>query len=208
MLKVLNWAHTRFKHDGNNIPENYDPLYILSKAEEGEKFRCVEYSIIVSAALNSLDMPSRVIGIKTQDVETNKYGAGHVVSEVYLSDIKKWVFMDPQMNYIPFLNNIPLNAVEYRQAISSDKEKIKLRSTMGVVTKRRKRKLVNWVSKYLYYFDAPFDASEKRKKCKGKSRLMLVPLEAKEPQRFQVNTHLDYLLYTNSIKDFYKKPTF
>ncbi|MDT7831584.1 transglutaminase-like domain-containing protein [Flavobacteriaceae bacterium S356] len=205
-ISILAWTHSRWKHDGNNVPEKYDPLYILEQADKGERYRCVEYSIVLSAVCNAIGLPSRVIGIKKKDVETNKYGAGHIVSETYMPALNKWIFMDAQMNYIPFLNDIPLNAVEYRKAIQMNSENIELRNKQGVISKRKARKLIKWVMPYLYYFDAPFDASQKREKCNGKSRVMLVPVDAKKPKKFQVYTPLDYLIYTYNVRDFYKTP--
>jgi hypothetical protein len=35
---------------------------------------------------------------------------------------------------------------------------------------------------------------------------MLVPLGAKNPTVFQIKYPLDYLIYTNSLKDFYQIP--
>lgn len=205
-FSLLAWTNSRWKHDGNNAPKKYDPLYILEQAENGARYRCVEYSIVLSAVSNAMGLPSRVIGIKKKDVETNKYGAGHIVSETYIPSLNKWVFMDPQMNYVPFLDGTPLNAVEYQKAIQQNFADIELRNKDGVIAKRKAKKLIKWVTPYLYYFDAPFDASPERQECKGKSRIMLVPIGAKNPKKFQVYTPLDYLIYTNNVRDFYKRP--
>ncbi|MDH7447040.1 transglutaminase-like domain-containing protein [Aquimarina sp. 2201CG14-23] len=206
-LILLNWTNSRWKHDGNNRPEKNDVISILKEAEKGEKFRCVEYGIVLSAALNSIGIPTRTLGIKTKDVETTTYGAGHIVSEAYIPELKKWVFMDGQINYIPFLDGVPLNAVEYKNAIVNHKERIELRNLSGTFDTTEALKKINWVAKYLFYFDVRFDSSEKRVNCNKKSSLMLVPINEKNPTVFQVINKMDHLRYTHNLKDFYQKPT-
>jgi len=205
-LVLLNWTNSRWDHDGNNRPKNADAINILKEAEKGEKFRCVEYGIVLSASLNAIGIPTRTLGIKTKDVETTEYGAGHIVTEAYIPELKKWVFMDGQINYIPFLDEVPLNAVEYKKAIITNKEQIVLRNLHGNLDKKVALAKINWVAKYLFYFDVKFDSSEKGTNCNEKSRLMLVPINEKNPTIFQIKNKMDHLIYTNNIKDFYKKP--
>ena len=205
-LILLNWTNNRWEHNGFNKPQNYDAISILKEAKEGKRFRCVEYGIVLSATLNSIGIPTRTLGLKTKDVETRKYGAGHVVSEAYIPELKKWVFMDGQINYIPFLNNTPLNAVEYLNAIINHRDQIELKNVNGTFDRKKTKKKIEWVAEYLFYFNTKFDSSGKRTKCMGKSNLMLVPLNEKNPKIFQINNKIDYCIYTNNIKDFYKEP--
>ena len=203
---LMDWTHNQWKHNGNNNSKESNALNILERANNGERFRCVEYGIVLSATLNSISIPTRTLGLKTKDVETTKYGAGHVVSEAYIPDLKKWVFMDPQINYIPYLNGIPLNAVEYQKAIIENKQAIELRNHNGVIDKEKAFGQINWIGKYLYYFDVSFDSSKNRINCHKKNKLMLVPINAKEPTVFQINSKMTNYLYTNNLNDFYKEP--
>jgi len=100
---LLNWTNKRWEHSGNNTPKESDAISILKEAETGKKFRCVEYAIVLSSALKSIGIPARTLGLKTKDVDKTRYGAGHVVTEAYLTDFNKWIFLDGQMNYAPFL---------------------------------------------------------------------------------------------------------
>jgi len=204
---LLNWTANRWKHNGSNRPKKSDALSILAEVDEGKSFRCVEYGIVLAATLNSIGIPARTLELKTRDVETTKYDAGHVVSEAYLSQFNKWVFMDGQVNYIPFLNGIPLNAVEYQNAVVNHRGQLELRSITGTLSKRQANKQIKWVSKYLFYFDTVFDSSKSREECRGKRKLMLVPLDAKNPTIFQIEYKIDNCIYTNRLKDFYREPT-
>lgn len=210
VIILLDWTHSRWEHDGNNTPKKSDAISILREAETGKTFRCVEYGIVLSSALKSIGIPARTLGLKTKDVEKTKSSAGHVVTETYLADFNKWIFLDSQMNYVPFLNNKPLSGVEFQNAIYNNREQIELRNLNKNVEKKQIMKYVKWIGKYLYYFDTAFDNRDgelkERIKYEGKSALMLVPIGAKKPTIFQRNYKLDYLIYTNSLKEFYKEP--
>jgi hypothetical protein len=209
VLSVLNWTHNQWRHNGSNEPSKNDALTILKEARDGKMFRCVEYGIVSSTALQSLNFKARVLGLKTADVETKKYGAGHVLAEVWMPQFDKWVLIDGQFNLMPILENIPLNAVEFQQAISDNKN-YKLIDINGEVSMKRRKSYLSFIFDYLYYIDTKFDnrnvPSNERMLYEGKASLMLVPLGAKKPSIFQIKYPLDNMVYTNSINDFYQKP--
>ena len=151
-------------------------------------------------------MPARVLALKTKDVETTTSGAGHVLLEVYLKDMNKWVLLDGQYDVMPVLNGVPLNAVEFQNAIATNYDKLEIRSMSAT----GKEDYVKWIYPYLYYFDVMFDNREEidiaREKVDGKSALMLVPTNAKKPTVFQVKNPINYVVYTHSLADFYAPP--
>lgn len=206
VLKILNWVHNRWKHDGNNEPSKNDAISILEEAKEGKNFRCVEYGIVASACLNAIGLKARVLSLMTEDVETRQYGAGHVVTEVFLNDLQKWVFIDGQWNVMPVLNGIPLNGVEFQKAIANNYNKLEIKSLSEV----SKRNYVTWVYPYLYFFNVGFDNREgigfERLLINDKSRIILVPVGGTEPKVFQIKHPIEYALYTNSLLDIYDSP--
>lgn len=207
---ILGWANKQWTHNGNNNPEKSDALSILKEAAEGKNFRCVEYGIVASAALNSIGIQSRVLSLKTRDVEKVKYGAGHVVAETYSKDLNKWIFIDPQYNAMPVLNEMPLNGIEFRDAIYTQNPKLKIVKLEGEHLIKDQESYIKWVGKYLYFFDTSFDQrvmyGKKSKKYEGKTRLMLVPIGEENPTIFQKKYELNYCIYTNLIQDFYQVP--
>jgi hypothetical protein len=209
LFEIVNWTSKQWKHSGQNTPSANDALTILKEASEGKRFRCVEYGIVLCSALNSIGLKARVLALKTKTVETEKYGAGHVLTEVFLQDFGKWTIADGQFNLVPFSNGKPLNAIEFQDVIVTGKE-IKLCNLNGLVSQKLKNKYLNFVPRYLYYFDVPFDNRQgtvsNKIKIKDKTRLMLVPYGSKNPEIFQINEKIDYCIYTNSIRDFYKIP--
>ncbi|MDX5418506.1 MAG: transglutaminase-like domain-containing protein [Hymenobacteraceae bacterium] len=205
-LRMVNWVHRQWKHNGMNEPSNPDALTILAEVKEGKNFRCVEYGIVTTAALNAIGLPARVMGLKTKDVETTEFGAGHVLLEVYLKDLGKWAMLDGQFDVMPVLNNVPLNAVEFQQAIANNYDALEIRSLSGA----SKSNYTAWVYPYLYYFDVKFDNREgialQRETIDSKSHLMLVPVGAKQPKVFQIKYPMTVYKYTHSLIDLYQAP--
>ena len=198
---VTEWVTNLWAHDGDNVPEKGDPISILRDVtEKGEQFRCVEYGVVISGCLNALGIPTRTIGLKTQDVETREYAAGHVAAEAYLKEFKKWVFIDGQWGVIPVMDDIPLNAVQLSEVLEhpeSYDKKVEFLSFQDGGAKG----YANWVSEYLYYFD-----------CTGytytedglqETSLMLIPIDAKKPEIFQIQYPLEIDIYTDSVPEFY-----
>lgn len=207
---VLEWTSKQWKHNGMNIPSKSDALTILKEAREGNNFRCVEYGIVASAALNSIGFKSRVIGLKTRDVEVVMRGAGHVVSEVYSPTYKKWIFIDPQFNIIPILRGEPLNAVEFQKVIFTKDADLMLINAHGKLADDLANQYINWIGKYLFYFDSLFDQriddDSIYKEVNGMTKLTLVPVGVKEPKVFQRHSKINYSHYTHSLNDFYRTP--
>ncbi|WP_082063457.1 transglutaminase-like domain-containing protein [Draconibacterium sediminis] len=207
---ILDWTSKQWEHNGINNPSKQDALTILKEAHEGKQFRCVEYGIVATAALNCIGMPARTLGLKTRDVEKVRRGAGHVVSEVYSGELDKWIFIDPQFNIMPTLNATPLNGVEFQKAIYNENVNLKLVNKQGELSREEAESYINWVAKYLFYFDVLFDQqtlnSDDFKTINGMTKLTLVPVGYKEPHIFQRHSKINYSYYTNSLNDFYRAP--
>lgn len=197
---VSRWVRSRWEHNGSNEPRKPDPISILQEAAEGKRFRCVEYSVVLSAALNSLGIPARVLGLKTEDAETRESGAGHVVTEAYLADVKKWLMVDGQWDVIPTLKGKPLHAVELQRALSRQDKGLSVDSLSGA----QAEKYFAWVAPYLFYFDTKLDS--RFEGASPSQSLMLVPVGAKEPTVFQRKWPLR-MVYTHSLRAFYPKPS-
>lgn len=206
VMHLLHWVHTRWTHNGSKVPAKNDAIYILDEAAKGKNYRCVEYGIVLTACLNSVGLKARTLGLMTKDVETRKTGAGHVLTEVYLDDIKKWVVVDGQWDAMPILNGIPLNAVEFQKALSVEPQKVQIES----LSKLEARTYINWIHPYLYYFNVKFDnriaESGDKLRFNDKSKLMLVPVGAKNPEKFQRLFNINYCYYTNAYNNFYREP--
>jgi Transglutaminase-like superfamily len=200
--RIQSWVQSRWEHDGNNIPLNSDPIYLLEEAAKGKKFRCVEYSIVASACLKSFGFITRGLGLKTKDVNDVKSGAGHVVNEVYVKDLKKWMFLDPQNDIIVTLNGVPLNAVEFQSALIN-KDSFELVNHNVIMTKDE---YVKWIGPYLFYFTTSLNkgpVSVWDRIIGNKKQLTLVPKGFEPPKFFQRIFRITTEVPTYSEKDFY-----
>lgn len=202
---IAKWVTGLWEHDGWNTPTKNDPLSILDEVtENGQQFRCVEYGTVIYGCLTALGVPARILGLKTEDVETREYGAGHVVAEIYLKDLNKWIFVDGQWGMIPILNNTPLDGVEFAQAL---KEKDALADSLDVINllperNDDKEQYFQWIEEYLYFFDFTYWQRDTNENLSGKS-IMLTPIDAEDPKVFQINYTLGIDTYTHSVVDFY-----
>lgn len=207
-LQVLNWTHNQWEHDSMNSPSNPDALTILNEVNEGQRFPCFAYGIVIMDQLNALGYRARTIYLKTKDAENRKTSPGHVATEVYLEDLKKWVFVDGQFNVMPTLNGIPLNAVEFQDAITNNYDAFVLQSLSNNTVS--KKKYVDFVYDYLYYFDTSLDnryAPETIHLVNGKRSMMLVPKGAENLTYVGMwDLDMSYCFYTNSVADFYARP--
>jgi len=206
---LLNWTNKQWTHS-NNTPSKPDPLTILDEAKKGNNFRCVEYGIVSAAALNSIGIPSRLLGLASADVEKVRTGAGHVVAETYSKEFKKWIFIDAQWNTIPVINNVPLNAIEFQKAIYENNVNLKIINSKGDASKEEQESYIDWIGKYLFYYTIGFDNRYRddyqNVMVSGKPRLMLVPLNTENPTIFQRKSKIDYCIYSNNSRDFYQCP--
>ena len=139
---------------------------------------------------------SKEVYLKTADCQTREYGAGHVVNEVYIKSLKKWVMLDGQANVIPFLGKRPLSISELQEAIYKNKKNLSICSFDDVTFEQ----YIPFIKGYLYYFSMNIDFYDPY--FAGK-QLMLVPLNAIKPTVFQKTQVLKDLVYTYSSKDFY-----
>lgn len=150
-------------------------------------------------------MPSRVLGLKRPDVETAKSGAGHVVAEVWLRQLNKWVFVDGQWGAIVERDGIPLNVVEFHDVIARKMPGLKI----SFVSKGNEKDYIEWIVPYLYYLDFNLDQRfyekdyEKRRYYPLRGKIMLVPKGAKKPKVFQRNTLIRNCTYISNPKSFY-----
>ena len=184
---VMSWSHRQWRHDGANDPGTTDPRTILLKAKAGQQFRCVEFSVMVAAAARAIGLGGRVVGLRRADVETAEMGAGHVVGEIYLPDMKKWVMADAQFNFIPISNGKPLSVPEFAAKFDGKKpvevaKEIKFMAGDGAIATNPE--YFEWVAPYMYYVSIRLD---QRLEVNPRSfdHAVIIPAGAKVPTKFQ-----------------------
>ncbi len=92
---LLSWTQQRWRHDGNNNAEDADALELLERSIRGERFRCVEYGILLAGALNARGIVARTCALKMPDYHAGT-GRGHVVTEAWIDELQTWIVLDGQ----------------------------------------------------------------------------------------------------------------
>lgn len=208
-LDILGYAHGLFIHNGDRQPSANDPVTIIKEAKAGKKFRCVEYSLLGCALLWAYGIPSRVVGLKTSDVETREYGAGHVVVEFWTSMGQKWAMCDVQGGIIPSSEGVPLSALglgdKVNQKLQIDYVPVSASRFASDSSFTNMEAYIEWVKEYLYFYDTPIEVTFEDIDRQKQKIAMLVPIGVKPPVKFQ-NMFKVNATYTQSVLDFYPKP--
>lgn len=105
------WVTQQWKHNGDNEPpKNFKALDILKNVhKEKMQYRCVEYGLVLSEILQAYGFNTRQLALRANDVAYGGFGKGHVAMEVFLNDLDKWVFLDPQFGAYFTLGDKMLN---------------------------------------------------------------------------------------------------
>ncbi len=91
---LLEWVHDQWPHANDHV-EDPDALNVLERVDGGARFACVEYSIVLSQALNAVRIPARRVDLRQANHHVG-VGRGHVVSEAWIDDLDRWVLLDGQ----------------------------------------------------------------------------------------------------------------
>jgi hypothetical protein len=95
---LLTWTTNAWEHTSNDHVANQDAVEVLDRVSNGERFACVEYSIVLSQSLNAAGIPARRAVLRFANYHAG-FGTGHVVSEAWIDDLNKWVVLDGQNGF-------------------------------------------------------------------------------------------------------------
>ena len=203
VLSALSWVSSQWKHDGmSEPPKSFQALDIL-KEVHGKKvrYRCVEYGLVLSEVLQSYGFVTRTLALRSKNVAYGSFGQGHVAMEVWLNDIGKWIFLDPQFGvYLTTRKSkLPLNYFEiYKEKNAGFFEKLTVHA--GSESKNFIMKAADRLSykEFLKNYFGHIAISDK-----AKNEVASLLLEAKNiPLTFQGNS-LNNALFTNHSELFY-----
>jgi Transglutaminase-like superfamily len=112
--ELLRWVSMRWEHSGSAHVGWKDAVHVLDRVDDGERFACREYTIVLSQALNAHGIPTRSVGLMRHHHHTGT-GRAHAVSESWIDDLSAWVVMDGQNGmYWVGSDGAPLGLVELR----------------------------------------------------------------------------------------------
>jgi hypothetical protein len=112
--QTLEWVTHRWSH-ANAHMEIDDAVECLRRIDDGMRFACVEYSLVLCQVLNALGIPARRLSLRQADYHVG-LARGHVVSEAWIDDLRRWVVLDGQNGlYWTGPDGVPMSSAELQR---------------------------------------------------------------------------------------------
>jgi hypothetical protein len=112
---LLGWVTRRWRHAGATHDYSQDANVVLDRVEGGERFACREYTVVLTQALNAVQIPARRITMLRRDYHAGG-GATHAVTEAWIDDLGQWALLDGQNGAVwRDADGIPLSALELQR---------------------------------------------------------------------------------------------
>ena len=112
---MLAWATNYWQHSGISHVDVPDANLVLERVGNGERFACLEYTIVLTQALNAVRIPARRMSLYRSGYHTGA-GTAHAVTEAWIDDLGKWVLLDGQNGATwRDAEGVPLGALELQQ---------------------------------------------------------------------------------------------
>ena len=157
IVQSMGWVTSQWKHNGwNKAPSKFRAIDILNKVHNnGEKYRCVEYGLVLTEILQAYGFLSRSVGLNSLDVDYGGFGRGHVASEIWSDELTKWIFFDPQFGvYVTNNKGVPLSYYEIYKEFKVKKWKgLKAISLLGVEAGSSPDNYEKFISQYFGYLN-------------------------------------------------------
>lgn len=140
----------------------------------------------------------RAYGYRASAVECRPLsGDVHVVCEVYLEDLKKWVMMDPTNDLVYYQNTTPLSLIELREAMINHAE-LSLNENANRNGKELDiMSLLAFMSNKMFYFVKTIDSCEDKTITNDNA----ICLTSKE----LMNEECEWKITTNNVAAYYQK---
>lgn len=117
-LAVAKWVSERWGHAG--IPKylnKFDVLNVLKFAEKGYSFSCVQFASVFVQCCHALGIPARSVQVTTKSPDFGDSGQGHITGEYFDNQLKKWIWIDPQIHSYAKKNKSLLSFYELSQEL-------------------------------------------------------------------------------------------
>jgi hypothetical protein len=108
-LSLLGWVASRWEHGDAHVDRD-DAVECLERVDAGKRFACVEYSLVLSQALNAVGIPARRLSLRQANYHVG-LARGHAVSEAWIDELARWVVLDGQNGLYWEDGGSPLGAV-------------------------------------------------------------------------------------------------
>jgi len=180
-VRLMSWVHGLTTHARNpSWPKRFDGLHLVELArEQGKRFNCWMYAIVLNDVLLSMGFASRVIHLWPYVESPNE---SHVVVSVFSREYETWIHLDPDMcAYVTDEDGTPLGIMEIRDRIVR-RAPLRVSNTIhmayaSLLGKRLLKRLYIWyLSKNILRIDCPVRSGPPDEpQVPGKAYLHLIP---------------------------------
>jgi hypothetical protein len=95
-LGLLAWVSRRWEHANDHVNPGVDAVEVLRRVDEdGKRFACVEYTLVLTQSLCARGIPARRVACDAANYHTG-LSKGHAVTEAWIDELGTWVVLDGQ----------------------------------------------------------------------------------------------------------------
>jgi hypothetical protein len=198
ILNLRSWIHSR----AENSKDDFEGEECFTNAGTYVPSKNCKF---LFTCLESLGFIVRTNWLIPKDINEETSASCYKLKEVYLPDLKKWFFIDPEVGIIITKDEIPLNAVELQEAMQEEEEI----EVLNPSEKMNSEEYLEKIGPYLYIFSISLNLGSIScldRLAGTKKKLSLIPMGADLPQYFQEHKRKRTHIFTNSVKDLYSTP--
>ena len=112
---LLGWVTDGWRRSGGSHDASHDANVVLDRVERGERFAGAEYALVLTQALNAVQIPARPISLFRLDYHVGQ-GTAHAATEAWIDDLGKWALLDGQNGAMwRDAAGVPLSVLELQQ---------------------------------------------------------------------------------------------
>ena len=118
--QLADWAFSLWKLNPGRHSKSDNPLTVISRANNGERFGRTDYNLVLANAMNALGIPTRLTKLCTRDCAWRPIASSTMGIEYFDRDYFKWAWFDGKYGIRVLLDHRPLNVLEIKDAILND----------------------------------------------------------------------------------------
>lgn len=117
VAEVTQWVHQLWQPKAGRSPKSDNPLTIVHRALNGERFSRADYSIVLAHSLMAVGIPCRTVTLHTRDYAWRPVSSNYDGIEYFDRDQCQWVWLDPQWGIRVRQEGHWLNVLELKDAL-------------------------------------------------------------------------------------------
>jgi len=116
---LMAWVHNLWQPQLGHFASSDNPLTVISRALNGERFTRSDYNLIQAHAMMAVGIPCRLTTLRTRDCSWRPLASQYEGIEYFDREHLKWAWLDARFGVRVLQNHVPLNGLEIKQAYLS-----------------------------------------------------------------------------------------